>query len=128
MRPPQPPPSVLVIEDHATLNEHIAAALRSLVPGVVTAAAHSLTAAQACLRADRFTVIWSDLGLPDAQGLVTLQAVRRLADGTPVVVFSGSVELADAIQAQGVAFFAKPQQFSAACDHIAHLARDRGRA
>jgi DNA-binding NtrC family response regulator len=122
------PPSVLVIEDHATLNEHIAASLRSLAPGVITAAAYSLAAAQECLRARGFTVIWSDLGLPDAQGLVTFQAVQRLASGTPIVVFSGSVELAAAIEAQGVAFFAKPQQFGAACDHIARLARERGRA
>ena len=120
--------SVLVIEDHAELNDHIAAALRARVPGLVTLGARSLAAAQTTLRTRRVTAIWSDLGLPDAQGLATLQAVRAAAAGAPVLVFSGSLDLAAAVEAQGVPFFAKPAQFDQACEHLARLARDAGRA
>lgn len=121
-------PSVLVIEDHAELNDHIAATLRLRVPGLLTLGAQSLAAAQNILRTRRVTAVWSDLGLPDAQGLATLQVVRTASRGAPVLVFSGSVELAAAVLAQDVPFFSKPAQFEQACDHVARLARGADRA
>ncbi len=44
------------------------------------------------LQEDRFSVVVVDLGLPDADGLEALDALRILAGDTPLVVHSGSAQ------------------------------------
>lgn len=52
---------------------------------------HATRAAAAldCLRRDAFDVLLLDLGLPDAQGMATVETVREENDEVPIVVLTG---------------------------------------
>ena len=53
--------------------------------------------AAAALRASRFEIVVLDLGLPDADGLDVLGAMRRRQDMTPVLILTARGSLADRV-------------------------------
>jgi DNA-binding response OmpR family regulator len=53
--------------------------------------------AAAALRASRFDVVVLDLGLPDADGLDVLGAMRRRQDATPVLILTARGSLVDRV-------------------------------
>lgn len=77
---------LLLVEDDRELAEALAAAL--LRRGM--ASDHAATAGDALLMADaaRYSAIVLDLGLPDADGLEVLRALRARLDPVPVVILT----------------------------------------
>lgn len=61
--------------------------------------ARHLTDALIALRSDEFDVILSDLGLPDSDGLATVEALRQQAPATPLVVMTGRDDESTALRA-----------------------------
>lgn len=82
---------ILLVED----NPGDADLIVELLPmdGPVTFAVESvarLSEALKCAGTDRFDIVILDLGLPDSNGLKTLQDMRRQAPGLPIVVLTGN--------------------------------------
>ncbi len=81
---------VLVIEDDLEdirlLKEELADAVGD---AFTITAASSLSVARQALQQDAHDAVLLDLGLPDSDGLATLEAMRELAAGHPVVVLTG---------------------------------------
>lgn len=75
--------------DDALLARHALAAPAGPPEDFAVTEAASLAAALAALAQEPFDVVCLDLTLPDAQGLATLEAVRRAAPAVPVVVVTG---------------------------------------
>lgn len=92
--------SVLVIEDNRgdlELIRHMFGELKEATFGIQWA--KKLKPAVQFLSKNKVDVILSDLGLPDSQGLATLDQVLVHAPGIPVVVLTGEDDEATAIQA-----------------------------
>ena len=94
---------LLLIEDEADLAALIREFLSLLVPGEVQLTwVATLARGLAVLEQGGLDLVLMDLSLPDSHGLETLHAVRRLAQGVPVVVMSGQADeqlAADALAA-----------------------------
>jgi DNA-binding response OmpR family regulator len=86
---------LLLVED----NERFAVLLkRGLVAaGFVVDVLPTAEDAAAALRASRFDVVVLDLGLPDADGLDVLGAMRRRQDATPVLILTARGSLEDRV-------------------------------
>ena len=83
------PLKLLLVDDHALLREALALLLAHTWPGVQVLQAGSL--AQACTLVDDHAdlrLVLLDLGLPDAQGLQSLQALHARAPWARHVVLS----------------------------------------
>jgi signal transduction histidine kinase len=81
---------VLLVEDHLPTARLIAENLAAMEqPAPEVHALASLQAALAALGSDTYDVVLLDLGLPDSQGLETLEAVRATSAQVPVVVLTG---------------------------------------
>jgi CheY-like chemotaxis protein len=78
-------PRILHVEDDVDLSHVIEAALAGRAE-VVSAA--TLQAAEESLRADRFSLVVLDLGLPDGNGLALLDRLKVAAHPIPVVILS----------------------------------------
>ncbi len=91
---------VMVIEDDPVDRDLITSLIED-VHGVLikVETAESLARAAALLRATRFDVILSDLGLADCQGLDTVRRLIDLAPGLPVIVLTGLADLDAGINA-----------------------------
>jgi DNA-binding response OmpR family regulator len=86
--PADPPrPTILVIEDHAEVRELVSDTVAAF--GYEVRAAATAADALALLRAVRFDAILLDIGLPDAAGTSTLEWLRTLTPGVPVIVLTG---------------------------------------
>jgi signal transduction histidine kinase len=102
---PKTPFRVLLLEDNPgdarliqiMLRESPDSVDRAQAPTVSTAS--SLQDALRLLGEQSFDVILTDLGLPDAEGLPVVLALRDRAPETPIVVLSGRDDRASAIQA-----------------------------
>jgi DNA-binding response OmpR family regulator len=86
---------LLLVED----NERFAVLLkRGLVAaGFVVDVLPTAEDAATALRASRFDVVVLDLGLPDADGLDVLGAMRRRQDATPVLILTARGSLEDRV-------------------------------
>lgn len=114
---------VLVVEDERTLGTNIARALEK--------AGHAATVvfsgAAALLEIDKspFDLVLSDLRLPDVDGLVVLDHVRRVAPETSVVMMTAyaSVDSAvDALRHGAVDYLLKPLSLADVVRRVDHIA------
>ena len=80
-------PRILHVEDDGDLSQVIAAALAGRAE-VVTAS--TLQTAEERLRAEEFSLVVLDVGLPDGNGLLLLDRLDRLSRSIPVVILSVS--------------------------------------
>ncbi len=82
---------VLLIEDNPGDARLVQTALDEQAPGGFAITwVERLAGALACLAAEPFDVVLSDLGLPDSNRLDTVQAIVGHATGLPLVVLTGS--------------------------------------
>jgi two-component system nitrate/nitrite response regulator NarL len=79
---------VLIVEDHPIVANGLKDLVSDLAPAVRVLSCGSLASALVSL-AWSPSLVLLDLGLPDAEGLATLEHVRRAAPCALVVVFSG---------------------------------------
>jgi two-component system response regulator TctD len=86
---------ILVVEDNAELVALLAKALG--VAGLDVDTASNAADAEASLRAMHYAAMVLDLGLPDADGLVVLDHMRRRQDQTPVLILSARGGLDDRV-------------------------------
>jgi DNA-binding NtrC family response regulator len=111
---------VLVVEDRDPLRRMLARGLRDA--GFSVEDVGSVAAATDRLQAEPFSCVFTDLRLPDGDGLEVLRASRRARPGTPVVVLTGygSVQSAvEAMKAGAADFLEKPVEL----DELVALAR-----
>jgi DNA-binding NtrC family response regulator len=103
---PRPPARVLIVEDDSPVRELLRDCLRSpelgYVVDVVTTGADALEA----VHRRRPSVILLDVGLPDFSGLDVLKLVRQLQASIPVILITGSRDLATATEAMDNGAFA----------------------
>jgi two-component system response regulator TctD len=86
---------ILVVEDNGELVVLLAKALTRA--GLDVDSARNAADAEASLRAVHYAAVVLDLGLPDADGLVVLDQMRRRRDPTPVLILSARSGLDDRI-------------------------------
>ena len=119
------PLKLLLVDDHALLREALALLLAHTWPGVQVLQAGSL--AQACALVDDHAdlrLVLLDLGLPDAQGLQSLQALHARAPWARHVVLSAQDQPAlvlQAIEAGAVGYIPKTAdlpQMRGALQHV----------
>jgi DNA-binding NarL/FixJ family response regulator len=82
---------ILLVDDHALFRDGLALVLGRLTDAPTLL--HAETALQGIELAGKelnLDLVLLDLGLPDANGLDTLAALRRIAPATPVVIVSAS--------------------------------------
>ena len=80
-------PLILVIEDHPQVRELVSDTVAAF--GYDVRAAATAADALALLRTVRPDAILLDIGLPDAAGTSTLEWLRTLTPGVPVIVLTG---------------------------------------
>jgi DNA-binding response OmpR family regulator len=120
---------ILLIEDNRSDAKVITDQLNT-VAGYEVSATGSLGSALTLLRNRRYDTILLDLGLMDSIGLDTLVAVRREANGAPILVVSGYEDLALAVQcfrAGAAAFLLKGEYRAVELEREIHLAQERAR-
>ncbi|NBC17098.1 MAG: PAS domain S-box protein [Bacteroidetes bacterium] len=83
---------VLLVEDNDVDAEAVLRLLHHTAPDFTIVRTATVSEAHAHLEAEPVDVVLLDLGLPDSQGLDTLEAVRASAPDVPVVVLTGSLE------------------------------------
>ncbi|HUP24795.1 MAG TPA: sigma-54 dependent transcriptional regulator [Thermoanaerobaculia bacterium] len=111
---------VLVVEDRDSLRRLLARGLRDA--GFVVADVASVAAARELLSTQEFDCVFTDLRLPDGDGLEVLRASHRARPEAPVVVLTGygSVQSAvEAMKAGASDFLEKPVEL----DELVSLAR-----
>ncbi|WP_280322855.1 response regulator [Sulfitobacter faviae] len=81
-------PKVLLVEDDALICMATADMLADL--GYVVTEADSVAAAERSLQAERFDVMFTDLGLPDGSGMELVQHVTQLRPEIAVIIASGA--------------------------------------
>lgn len=86
---------ILVVEDNAELVGLLTKALGRA--GLDVDSAGNAGDAEICLKTMHYAAIVLDLGLPDADGLVVLDQLRRRRDRTPVLILSARGGLDDRI-------------------------------
>src|SRR5204863_8288282 len=86
---------ILVVEDNGELVALLAKALTRA--GLDVDSARNAADAEASLRAVHYAAVVLDLGLPDADGLVVLDQMRRRRDPTPVLILSARGGLDDRV-------------------------------
>ncbi len=97
-------PRALLVEDNPADARLVRELLCEGEDGFVLTVANRLSAALELLAEEHFAVVLVDLGLPDAERLEVLDALRSRVGSTPVVVYSGAADdgLAAAARALGV--------------------------
>ena len=95
--PTAAPTRVLLIED-VDLDAHV---IESVLRQFAFAVRRAKTLAEALidLRSEHYDVILSDLGLPDSEGLATLDTLLDKATAIPIVVMTGRTDEATALRA-----------------------------
>lgn len=86
---------ILVVEDNGELVVLLTKALARA--GLDVDAARNVADAESCLRTMHYAAIVLDLGLPDADGFVLLDQMRRRRDRTPVLILSARSALDDRV-------------------------------
>ena len=81
---------VLLIEDDAATGELVKAHLRIVGPAVSVHWVETLRAGLAASEEERFDVVISDLGLPDADGLEVVYRLLEVPECPPLVVLTGN--------------------------------------
>jgi len=90
---------VLIVEDNPGDVRLIAEMLSESEPGTTLESVETLAAALESLEPGGIAVVLLDLGLPDSQGLGTLERIQEMAPGVPVIVLTGNVDTRLALRA-----------------------------
>ena len=97
-------PRVLLVDDETNIRKMVAALLES--EGFETAEAANGSAGLAAVERDAPDAVLLDLMMPGgADGLATLEHLKRVAPDLPVVMMSGKASLADAVRATKLGAF-----------------------
>jgi signal transduction histidine kinase len=89
---------ILVVEDNpddAELTNLALAAVKEPLVDVVHA--YDLKSAARCLGESSFDIVFLDLGLPDSDGMPTLEKIRECSQRVPIVVLTGLSDTATAL-------------------------------
>ena len=116
---------VLVVDDKESVLEVMASILGESYD---VATAGDAAAALALLEARPFDVVLSDVRMPGASGFDLLEAVKRAAPGTSVVMMTGFASIPDAVDAirrGAFDYVAKPLQAEEVCLVIARALAQR---
>jgi two-component system, OmpR family, phosphate regulon sensor histidine kinase PhoR len=92
--------SVLLLEDDASHALLIKRALKQFASEIVHAA--SVSEAAELLQSRSFSLIVSDLHLPDSEGTSHIQGLGSLAKGAPIVVLTSSTSVREAVEAMKI--------------------------
>ena len=87
---------LLLIEDNRRLAEFTAESLGRA--GFVVDCVHTADESGAALATTRYAVVVLDLGLPDADGLTVLAALRASGDTTPVLILTARDSVGDRVK------------------------------
>lgn len=93
---------ILLVEDHADTARIMRRLLR--LGGHRVEIASDAGTATAMMEADRFDLLLSDLGLPDASGLELLRQLRRRGHNLPAIALSGYGQEGDILQSREAGF------------------------
>jgi sigma-B regulation protein RsbU (phosphoserine phosphatase) len=122
---------ILVVEDDPVDAESVVRSLRQGLPMKFEVEISStLTNAIDGLKQRSVGLVFTDLHLPDSDGLATFQRLKEAASGTPIVVVSGleDVKIASAALQQGAQdYVVKGQAPPATLPRVAHFAVERSR-
>ena len=91
--------TVLIVEDNPGDVRLIAEMLSESEPGTTFESVETLAAALGSLEPGGIAIVLLDLGLPDSQGLRTLERIQEAAPGVPVIVLTGNIDTRMALQA-----------------------------
>ena len=117
-------PTMLIVDDDATLRERLAQAFRQRGFEVTTASGGSEALARAREDTPEYAVI--DLRMPDQNGLEVLKAIRALDPATRILILTGYGSIATAVEATrlgAVGYLPKPAD---ADEILAAFSRDEG--
>ncbi len=116
--------AVLVVEDEMAVRKAVARGLRSL-GFTVLEAADGVEALEVCRQnPNEIDCVLCDMTMPRMGGWETLNALRQVAPGVPVILASGHNEsqvMAKQSTEQPEAFLSKPYELKALSDAIAHV-------
>lgn len=90
---------ILVVDDHPLMADALGFAVRTLDRATQVETAGDLRSALARAGEAGFDLCLLDLGLPDCSGLQALERMRDALPGLPVVVVSGSSDVASVLEA-----------------------------
>ncbi len=120
--------TLLVVEDEAGLRRSIVDYFSD--SGFLVAEAASGREGLALFQAAPTDILFTDLSMPDGNGLELITAVHAVAPQTPIVVISGAGMVADAVVAmkEGACdYLCKPIRDLSALEHLARQAIERFR-
>ena len=92
-----PKPAVLVVDDEPDLCELLSITLERMDLSPRTA--HSVSAAQSMLKADRFDLCLTDMKLPDGDGLDLVRWIQQYSPSVPVAVITAHGNMETAVRA-----------------------------
>ena len=90
--------TVMIADDTAFVRDRFRAALESAGHRAVAVKSAVELLARVRADADRLDLIVLDLRLPHAPGVELVRAIRKLDDGVPILVFSGTIASADEVR------------------------------
>jgi DNA-binding NarL/FixJ family response regulator len=102
--------NLLLVDDHALFREALRALLGKISPEVTVYEAASVQAAIDECSTTAFRMVLLDLGLPESDGIASLEQFRAGAPDVPVVVLSGErdpVMIRDAIECGAAGYIPK---------------------
>jgi two-component system response regulator GlrR len=130
--PPRPPVSgahLLLVDDDTDLLKLLSMRLRA--SGYRVSTAETAEAALARLAVERFSLVVSDVRLPDRDGLALFEDIRRNSPALPVILLTAHGSIPDAVEAtsRGVfGYLTKPFDSKALLDKIAQALHVAGPA
>lgn len=127
--PPHAGAHLLLVDDDTDLLRLLSMRLRA--SGYRISTAESAEAALTCLAVERFGLVVSDVRLPDRDGLVLFEDIRRAHPALPVILLTAHGTIPDAVEAtsRGVfGYLTKPFDSKALLDKIAQALQIGGLA
>ncbi|RZI85442.1 MAG: response regulator transcription factor [Rubrivivax sp.] len=98
--PSTPNPRILLVDDHALFRTGLGMMLREAFPGATLLEAPTLAGAMAIDTTPPLDLIMLDVHLPDANGLSLIHVLHERFGSVPVLMVSGSDDLAQIAQAR----------------------------
>lgn len=83
---------ILLVEDHDIVRIATGMLIREMIDGAVVDTAANFKEAAQAVSSENYQLIILDLNIPGTDHLLTIEKIRSLQRGTPVLVFSGQKE------------------------------------
>lgn len=100
---------ILIVDDDPTLLQALTATVNFRMKSLVVDAAPSARAALDRLAGIKYDAIISDVRMPEMDGWVLLQEIRKIRSGVPVILMSGHLDISGVMaQREAYALFQKP--------------------